>query len=87
MAVLGTVKAYLTYRGKAMASTTLEWVIDVVVSLMCAPLWFGILTCFDRFDILEEYEPKAKHIGHLEWFYQHDCMDLIWHTLRVLLDV
>ncbi|KDR80015.1 hypothetical protein GALMADRAFT_222932 [Galerina marginata CBS 339.88] len=67
---LGTAKAILTYQGKAMISTTLEWIAGVVLSLL--------------FYILGDSESKRNYPTYLSLFFSYDCMNVIWGILCTL---
>ncbi|TFK31440.1 hypothetical protein BDQ12DRAFT_694141 [Crucibulum laeve] len=63
---LGTAKAIATYRNESVVPITIEWFSGVVV--------FLVLYVSGNY----EYETNRK----TSWFFDYDCMNFIWRTLR-----
>ncbi|KDR77685.1 hypothetical protein GALMADRAFT_138751 [Galerina marginata CBS 339.88] len=67
---LGTTKAVLTQQGRTIAPITLEWIASVVLTLI-----FFAATSYDN-----EFNPPR----YCSWFFNFDCMDILWYLLALL---
>jgi len=93
--VLGSLKALYAHNGQTGLSTTLEWIIGVVVFLMCVISYILLEPVFltsqmiriyilGLYEELQDDEDDTTSLrSPLKWFFCYDCLDIIWGFLRL----